>query len=130
MNRKRSLMIGLILLVIAVLFLAYAFGHPEGAFPWSNRVTFILYGVYLALLFKFLIEIPFAGRNRQERKETLSAPVKISLFSVSALVFLSMALFDGPVGGRTVLQAFIVFESCDLLWESLLRYRKNKKPTP
>lgn len=129
MNKKRSLMIGLVLLTAAVLFVAYALHHPEASFPWSNRVTFILYGVYLALLFKFLVEIPFAGRIKREREEGLSVPVKISLFSILALVFLGMALIDGPVGGRTVVQAFIVFESCDLLKETLLQYRKSKKPT-
>lgn len=112
-----------------MLFAAYALHHPEGAFPWGNRVTFILYGVYLALLFKSLVEIPLAGSIRRKREEARSAAVKIALFSISALVFLGMALIDGPVGGRTVVQAFIVFESCDLLRESISQYRENKDPT-
>lgn len=122
MNKKHSIGIGLVLLAAAVLFMVYAVGHPTASFPWSNRVTFILYGIYLALIFKFLVEIPFSGRMGKEREGSLSAPVKISLFTVLALVFLGMALTDKPVGGRTVLQAFIVFESCDLLRENLVGY--------
>ena len=38
------------LLLAAVCFVAYALGHPELSFPWSNRVTYALYGIYLAVM--------------------------------------------------------------------------------
>ena len=44
MTKKTSQKLGLLLLVLAVCFVAYALGHPTGSFPWSNSVT---YGVYL-----------------------------------------------------------------------------------
>ena len=55
MTKRVSLTIGTILLIIAFCFVAVAVNHPEAAFPWSNRVTFMLYGAYIWLLFKFLI---------------------------------------------------------------------------
>ena len=58
MNRKTSLIIGVSLLVIAICFIGYAANHPEAAFPWSNKVTFMLYGMYSWLIFKFLLDIP------------------------------------------------------------------------
>lgn len=43
------------MLIVALSFLWYALNHPEGAFPWSNAVTFSLYGIYLiAMLFFFI----------------------------------------------------------------------------
>lgn len=50
MKKKISLLIGIFLLIIAVCFIGYALNHPEAAFPWGNRVTFILYGIYVWLL--------------------------------------------------------------------------------
>ena len=35
------------MLMAAAAFVIYALRHPEAAFPWSNAVTYILYGLYL-----------------------------------------------------------------------------------
>ena len=43
-----------VLAAAALGFIAYAVGHPELSFPWSVRITHILYGLYVdavALLF-------------------------------------------------------------------------------
>ena len=42
--------IGLVMAVIAVVFVAFALNHPEMSFPWSNRITFGFYGVYILLM--------------------------------------------------------------------------------
>ena len=59
MKKATSLVIGAFLAAIAVCFVSYAAGHPEASFPWSNRITFMIYGVYVWLLLKFLVDIPF-----------------------------------------------------------------------
>ena len=43
------------MLAIALGFIAFALGHPEISFPWSNIVTYLLYGVYLIVMFIMLI---------------------------------------------------------------------------
>lgn len=58
MNRKWLRGLGLGMLLIAVGFLWYALSHPEASFPWSNTVSFILYGGYLLLTALFLIGPP------------------------------------------------------------------------
>ena len=50
MSKKVSRIIATIMLVVVVAFLLFAFNHPEGVFPWSNVVTFTIYGVYLIVM--------------------------------------------------------------------------------
>ncbi|MDD3241042.1 MAG: hypothetical protein PHW47_13400 [Lachnospira sp.] len=58
MVKRVSRVIATVMLVISVIFLWYALNHPEGSFPWSNTVTFILYGVYVLIMI-FLFIAPF-----------------------------------------------------------------------
>lgn len=58
MNKRTSLLIGTFLLIVAACFIGYAMNHPEATFPWNNRVTFLFYGIYICLTFKFLLNIP------------------------------------------------------------------------
>ena len=39
--------IGLIMVVIAIVFVVFALNHPEMSFPWSNTVTWALYSLYV-----------------------------------------------------------------------------------
>ena len=55
MKRNVSRMVGLIMAVIAVAFVAFACNHPEMCFPWSNRITFGFYGIYILLMIVLLI---------------------------------------------------------------------------
>lgn len=55
MTKKNSRIIGLIMLVVAVIFLVFAMGHPEMSFPWSNTVTYVLYIVYLITMVIFFV---------------------------------------------------------------------------
>ena len=52
--RKRFIVPACVLAVAALGSIVYAVGHPELSFPWSIRITHILYGLYVdavALLF-------------------------------------------------------------------------------
>ena len=46
MKKSISRIIGLTMLIIAIVFIMFALNHPEKSFPWSNTITWLLYGVY------------------------------------------------------------------------------------
>ena len=50
MTKKKSRLIALVMLIAAAAFFIYARHHPEASFPWSNAVTYILYGLYLIVM--------------------------------------------------------------------------------
>ena len=120
MNRKTSLLIGAGLLTIAVCFLFYAAIHPEASFPWSNRITFMSYGVYIWLLLKFLVDIPFLSSKRkaQSRGNLLSA---LGYFCM-AVVFFLMEVTGDKVDLFTIIRGFIVVCAADFGFESLLNW--------
>ena len=43
------------MLVLAVVFFIYAVSHPEGSFPWSNTVTWLIYAVYATVTLVLLL---------------------------------------------------------------------------
>lgn len=55
MTKKISRIIGSIMLVIAIAFVVFALNHPEMSFPWSNTITWVLYGVYAVVTVVLLI---------------------------------------------------------------------------
>lgn len=124
MKKATSLTIGAVLIVIAVSFLAYAAGHPEASFPWSNRITFMIYGAYIWLLLKFLIDIPFLAKKRKEegRGNLVSA---LGYFCMAAVFFL-MEVTGDKVNVFTVLRGFIVFCAVDFGIENFRYWYKGK----
>ncbi len=50
MTKKKSRIIGFIMLILAIAFLIFALNHPEMSFPWSNTITYLLYALYLAVM--------------------------------------------------------------------------------
>ncbi len=50
MKKKTSRMIGIVMLVLAIAFIIFAFNHPEMSFPWSNTITYLVYGVYFVVM--------------------------------------------------------------------------------
>lgn len=58
MTKKLSRIIGIVMLALAVAFVIFAFSHPEMSFPWSNTITYLLYGIYL-LAMAVLFIAPF-----------------------------------------------------------------------
>jgi len=124
MNRKTSLLIGAGLLTIAVCFLFYAAIHPEASFPWSNRITFMSYGVYIWLLLKFLVDIPFLSNKRKahSRRNLISAIVYFCM----AIVFFLMEVTGDTVNLFTIIRGFIVVCAADFGSDELLCWHKNK----
>ena len=48
MKKSISRIIGVIMLIIAIVFIMFALNHPEKSFPWNNTITWLLYGVYFS----------------------------------------------------------------------------------
>ena len=55
MKKYISRIIGLVMAVIAIAFVVFALNHPEMGFPWSNTITWGLYGVYAVVIVILLI---------------------------------------------------------------------------
>ena len=43
--KSKFRIIAWLMLLVAAGFLCYAFQHPEGGWPWSNTVSYVLYTV-------------------------------------------------------------------------------------
>ena len=54
-KKNISRIIGLIMLIIAIVFIMFALNHPEKSFPWNNTITWLLYGVYFFVIVVLLI---------------------------------------------------------------------------
>ena len=55
MNKSISRIIGLIMLIIAIVFIMFALNHPEMSFPLNNTITWLMYGVYFLVTVVLLI---------------------------------------------------------------------------
>ena len=55
MKRSISKIIGLTMFIIDIVFIMFALNHPEKSFPWSNTITWLLYGVYFLVTVVLLI---------------------------------------------------------------------------
>lgn len=55
MSKKFSRIIGLSMVVFAIAFVVFALFHPEKSFPWSNTITYSLYGLYALVTAVLLI---------------------------------------------------------------------------
>ena len=55
MNKKISRIIGAAMVLVAVAFIVFAVTHPEISLPWSNTVTYALYGSYAVVTAVLLI---------------------------------------------------------------------------
>ncbi len=56
--KKKSRIIALMMLFVAIIFFVYAINHPEASFPWSNTITYFIYAVYI-LIMMLLFVAPF-----------------------------------------------------------------------
>ena len=59
MSKRVSRGIAGFMLALAVVFFVYALSHPEGSLPWGNWLTYLIYGIYLAVTVLLLIA-PFS----------------------------------------------------------------------
>ena len=55
MKKNISRIIGVIMLIVAIVFIVLALNHPEKSFPWNNTITWLLYGVYFLVTVVLLI---------------------------------------------------------------------------
>ena len=63
MSKVVSRILGIVLLLGAVVFLAISVAHPELSFRWNNAITYILYGIYLVGMIILLIA-PFSEKKQ------------------------------------------------------------------
>lgn len=128
MKRKTSLMIGGILILIAVLFLGYAARHPETAFLRSLRATYMIYGAYIWLLFKFLVAEPFLKNKRNRALSKGKSIFLCIVYICMAIVFFVMEVTGNKVDGYTIVRGFVVIGACDIVLEHLgLLLKKTDK---
>ena len=111
MKKATSLVIGAFLAAIAVCFVSYAAGHPEASFPWSNRITFMIYGAYVWLLLKFLVDIPFLSKKRKVKSR--GNWISVLGYFCMAVVFFLMEVTGDKVDIFTILRGFIVVCAVD-----------------
>lgn len=55
MKRDVFRIMGLVMILGAIIFLVFALNHPEMSFPWSNTVTWSIYGIYAVVTVILLI---------------------------------------------------------------------------
>ena len=54
-KKSISRIIGVIMLIVAIVFIVFALNHPEMSFPWNNTITWLLYGIYFLVTVVLLI---------------------------------------------------------------------------
>ena len=55
MTKKTLRSIAAFMFVIAAAFVVFALTHPDAAFPWSNTVSYIIYGIYAVVMIVLFI---------------------------------------------------------------------------
>ena len=55
MKKSISRIIGVIMLIVAIVFIMFALNHPEKSSPWNNTITWLLYGIYFLVAVVLLI---------------------------------------------------------------------------
>lgn len=123
MKSRTSIIIGTIMLIIAGGFVSFAMQHPELSFPWSQRITFMLYGAYIWFVFRFLIDIPVFRRNREKTDKSI---VRVVVFFLMAAVFLAMEITGDTVNIYTIIRGFIVVGACDVAIENICKKNCGK----
>lgn len=117
--------VGIVLLILAGAFIAFAMRHPESSFPWSQRVTFMLYGAYIWFVFKFLVGIPVLRKVNPGKNNKTFAQAMIHFFV--AVVFLLMEITGDEVTGYSIIRGFIVVGSCDMAIENICKRKLSLK---
>ena len=118
MKSKTSVIIGTAMFLIAGIFVAFAMQHPELSFPWSQRITFMLYGAYIWLVFRFIIDIPVFRKNREKADKSVLRAV---IFFIMAITFFAMEITGHTVNIYTIIRGFIVVGACDVAIENLCK---------
>lgn len=123
MKSKTSVIIGTAMFLIAGIFVAFAMQHPELSFPWSQRITFMLYGAYIWLVFRFLVDRPIFRKNREKADKGVLRAV---IFFIMAITFFAMEITGDTVNIYTIIRGFIVVGACDVAIENLCKKDTGK----
>lgn len=124
MRKRTSLIIGFALVLIAIVFMIFAFLNPESTFPWSIRITYMFYGFYIWFMFRFLLVIPVF--QRMKGAYTDGSILRIVIYLLMAVVFFFMEITGDKVDIFTVMRGFIVTGSVDVVVENRYLLYKNK----
>lgn len=117
MKKKTSITIGAILLLIVVIFIGIAVSHPELSFPWSLRITYMFYGLYAWLLFRFLLVIPVF--QHMQGASSRGSIIRAIIYMLMAIVFFMMEITGDKVDVYTFLRGFVVTGSIDVCCENI-----------
>ena len=115
-KNKTSFVIGVLMLIIAGSFIAFAMKHPEFSFPWNLRTTFMLYGVYIWFMFKFLIDIPIFRKNKEKKDKN---KLRAGIFFIMAVGFFLMEITGESVDIYTIIRGFVIVGACDTAIENV-----------
>ena len=115
-KNKTSFVIGVLMLIIAGSFIAFAMKHPEYSFPWNLRTTFMLDGVYIWFMFKFLIDIPIFRKNKEKKDKSILRAV---VFFIMAVGFFLMEITGESVDIYTIIRGFVIVGACDTAIENV-----------
>ena len=88
MKSKVFFIVSIIMLIIAVGFIFFAFSNPQGSFPWSNAVTYTIYLFYIVIMVGFFI----LSREHQGLKGKVN---KIKMFLLVASIVFAVLTFAG-----------------------------------
>ena len=83
--KKRFFIPACVLVVAAVGFVIYAVGHPELSFPWSVRITHVLYGLYVDAVM-LLFVLAFWKRTDRANVLMLIAELGAAFFLVQSML--------------------------------------------
>ncbi len=124
MRKRTSFIIGFALVLIAIIFMIFAFLNPESTFPWSLRITYMFYGLYIWFMFRFLLVIPVFQRMKSAYTE--GSIMRIVIYLLMAIVFFLMEITWDKVDIFTVMRGFIVTGSVDVVVENIYLLYRNK----
>ena len=61
--KKACRIIASVMFLAAICFVICALNHPESVFPWSNTVTYLIYGIYVLVMIVLFI-VPFKDNDK------------------------------------------------------------------
>ncbi len=61
--KKIARTIASVMLLLGLGFFLFALNHPEGAFPWSNTISYTIYMLYIAVMILLFIT-SFKGKDQ------------------------------------------------------------------
>ena len=104
-------LISIVMLIAGIIFAIYALSHPELSFPWSNKVTFILYAVYIVVMVFLFI---FTGERGSETDSKMK--YLILIFAIYAVPYIYLAMLADQLKGSIVAYGVMVLIMGILTW--------------